>query len=404
MSAQQPAEMPRAGALQGILLLLPITMAVMGLVVLVPVLPQLMQQFRDVPGVEFLVPLMLTLPALCVALLAPVAGTVVDFFGRRRTLIWGLVFYALFGVMPMFLDSLSTIIASRIALGIVEAAIVTASTTLIGDYFHGESRKRWLANQTALASLSSIVLALLGGTLGGMLGWRGPFLAYAVSIVYVVGLALWTWEPQKSEQPAAELSGQGAKFPWRALLPVAILAIFGGTMFFMMQIQVSNVLSDYYNIKSASALGGYSALAGLCVALGTLLYRGVMRFPSALQLLVSFGLLGISYVMMNHSPSVTTFAVWLVVNQLGSGMLLPILVVMAMAALPFEVRGRGTGLFMSGWWLGQPLSTQVVALVRNLNGGDLPASLQFFGVLCLAAAAIAIATHLLGRRPASANL
>jgi MFS family permease len=402
MPAQQPAEMPRAGALQGILLLLPMTMAVMGLVVLVPVLPQLMDHFHAVPGVDFLVPLMLTLPALCVALLAPVAGTVVDFFGRRRTLIWGLVFYAIFGVLPMFLDSLSTIIASRVALGIVEAAIVTASTTLIGDYFHGESRKRWLANQTALASLSSIVLALLGGALGN-LGWRGPFLAYAVSLVYVVGLALWTWEPQKSEQPAAELSVPGARFPWRALLPVAILAIFGGVMFFMMQIQVSNVLSDYYGIKSANALGGYSALAGLCVALGTLLYRGVMRFPSPLQLLVAFGLLGTSYVMMNHSLSVTAFAVWLVVNQLGSGMLLPILVVMAMATLPFEVRGRGTGLFMSGWWLGQPLSTQLAALVRNLNGGDLPATLQFFGVLCLVAAAIALANHLLRRRPSSVH-
>ena len=57
----------QAGALQGVLLLLPMTMAVMGLVVLVPVLPGMMAQFHDVPGVEYLVPLMLTLPALCVA-------------------------------------------------------------------------------------------------------------------------------------------------------------------------------------------------------------------------------------------------------------------------------------------------------------------------------------------------
>ncbi len=397
MTAQQPAATPRAGALQGILLLLPMTMAVMGLVVLVPVLPQLMAHFHAVPGVEFLVPLMLTLPALCVALLAPVAGTVVDFFGRRRTLIGGLVLYAIAGVLPMFLDSLSAIIASRIALGIVESAIVTASTTLIGDYFHGESRKRWLANQTALASLSSIVLALLGGALGN-LGWRAPFIAYSVSLLYVVGLALWTWEPQRSEQPATELGGPGARFPWRTLLPVALLATFGGVMFFLMQVQVSNVLSGYYGISSASALGGYTALAGLCVALGTLLYRGVMGFPSALQLLVSFGLVGASFVMMNHSPSVTAFGAWLVVNQLGCGMLLPIVAVMAMATLPFEMRGRGTGVFMSGWWLGQPLSTQVVALVRNHYSGDLPATLQFFGVLCLAATAIALASLLLRRR------
>jgi MFS family permease len=394
--------MPRAGALQGILLLLPMTMAVMGLVVLVPVLPQLMEHFQAVPGVEYLVPLMLTLPALCVALLAPVAGTVVDFFGRRRTLIVGLVFYAIAGVLPVFLESLSTIIASRIALGIVEAVIVTASTTLIGDYFHGESRKRWLANQTALASLSSLVLALLGGALGN-LGWRGPFLAYALSLVYVVGLWLWTWEPKKTEQPAAELGGPDARFPWRALMPVAVLATFGGVMFFLMQIQVSNVLSGYYGISSATSLGDYTALAGLCVALGTLLYRGVMRVRPALQLLVAFGLLGTSYVMMNHSLSVKVFAIWLVLNQLGCGILLPILAVMAMGTLPFEVRGRGTGVFMTGWWLGQPLSTQLAALVRNHFGGNLLATLQFFGVLCLVAAAIALASNLVSRLPSSSH-
>jgi MFS family permease len=394
---EQAVGTPRAGALQGILLLLPITMAVMGLVVLVPVLPQLMEHFKAVPGVEFLVPLMLTLPALCVALLAPVAGTVVDFFGRRRTLIGALVLYAIAGVMPMFLETLPAIIASRVALGIVEAAIVTASTTLIGDYFHGESRKRWLANQTALASLSSIPLALLGGALGN-LGWRAPFIAYSVSILYVIGLALWTWEPQKSEQPAAELGGPDVRFPWRALVPVALLAVFGGVMFFMMQIQVSNVLSGSYGITSASSLGGFTALAGLCVGLGTLLYRGVMKLASAAQLLVAFGLLGVSYVMMNHSPSVTSFAAWLVVNQLGCGMLLPILAVMAMATLPFEMRGRGTGMFMTGWWLGQPLSTQLVALVSKANNGDLRAALQFFGLLCLAAAAIALAIQFLRPR------
>jgi hypothetical protein len=69
---------------------------------------------------------------------------------------------------------------------------------------------------------------------------------------------------------------------------------------------------------------------------------------------------------------------------------------MAMGRLPFEVRGRGTGLFMSGWWLGQPLSSQVVAFMRNQNGGDLPAALQVLGILCLIAAAVALFSRLRG--------
>ena len=392
----------RAGTLQGVLLLLPITMAVMGLVVLVPVLPGMMAQFHDVPGVEYLVPLMLTLPALCVALLGPLAGFVVDRFGRRTTCILALVAYALVGMLPLILDSLMAIIASRFVLGVMEALIVTSSTTLIGDYFHGREREKWLANQTAVASLASIFLALRGGALGNI-SWRGPFAAYGVSLLFALGLVWGTWEPRRSEQPKDELAGPGAHFPWAAIMPIALLAVFGGVMFFTMQIQVSNVLSESYAIHSPSQLGLYTGLAGLCVAAGTLLYRQfTARLVVPTQLTVAFGLLAVSYLMMNHSPTATSFTAWLVANQLGCGMLLPALAVWAMGTLPFEVRGRGTGLFMTGWWLGQPLSTQAVALLRAQHGGNLPAALQVLGVLCLVAAALALVGRFRRAAPPSA--
>lgn len=380
----------QAGPVQGILLLLPITMAVMGLIVLVPVLPGMMAHFHDVTGVQYLVPLMLTLPALCVALLSPVAGVVVDMFGRRRTCIGALVIYSIVGILPLFLQSLTAIIVSRAVLGAMEALVVIASTTLIGDYFHGRERERWLANQTAVASLASIVLAFLGGALGNI-SWRAPFAAYGVSALFAIALAVFTWEPRPSDEPVEEFAPPGVGFPWRTIAPVSLLAVFGGTMFFTMQIQVSNVLSDDYGIHAPSALGLFSGLAGLSVAGGTLLYR---RFTALLatstQLLVAFGLLGLSYVLMNHAPGVQVFTLWLVVNQIGSGMLLPALVVWTMGRLPFEIRGRGTGLFMSGWWIGQPLSSQAVAFMRGLYHGDLPAALQVLGILCLMAAAIAL--------------
>lgn len=383
-----------AGTLQGIILLLPITMAVMGLIVLVPVLPQMMTQFQDVSGFEYLVPLMLTLPALCVAVLSPFAGLVVDKLGRRRTLIWALIVYAIFGMAPMVLSDLKIIIATRVVVGAMEAAIVTASTTLIGDYFSGKTREKWLANQTAFASLSSVVLSLLGGMLGNF-GWRAPFAAYGISLLYVVGLLLWTWEPQKSEASLNRASdASGGAFPWIASLPVALIAIFGGIMFFTMQIQVSNVLADSYGIRSASDLGLYAAIAGFSVALGTIVYRLLGRLRFAVQIAIAFGLLGLSYVMINHAPQTREFTFWLVTNQLGAGILLPALVVFAMAQLPFERRGRGTGIFMMGWWLGQPLSTQIAAALKVWQGGSLTLALQTLGLVCLAAAALALLSML----------
>jgi MFS family permease len=380
----------QAGNLQGVLLLLPITMAVMGLIVLVPVLPAIFAHYKDVPGVEYLVPLMLTLPALCVALLSPIAGVIVDFFGRRKTLIVSLFVYGIVGILPIFLESLNAIIFSRALLGAAEALIVISSTTLIGDYFHGREREKWLANHTAVASISSILLAFMGGALGSF-GWRAAFSAYGVSVLFAVLLIFWTWEPRKSDEPSEEVAGVGARFPWGKIVPIALLAVFGGTMFFNMQIQVSNMLSDYYSISSPRDLGLFSGLAGFSVAVGTLLYR---RFTARIvvpsQLMIAFALLGISYVMMNHAPNVKMFTAWLIVNQIGSGMLLPPLVVWTMGRLPFEFRGRGTGLFMSGWWFGQPLGSQAVAYMRARNDGNLPATLQLLGILCFIAAAIAL--------------
>ena len=47
-------------------------------------------------------------------------GRPLDRFGRRRTLIWALVLYAIAGVMPMFLDDLGSIIASRVVVGAMD--------------------------------------------------------------------------------------------------------------------------------------------------------------------------------------------------------------------------------------------------------------------------------------------
>eukprot|EP01037_Dinobryon_pediforme_P039922 gene39922-48777_t len=170
-------------------------------------------------------------------------------------------------------------------------------------------------------------------------------------------------------------------------------------MFFTMQIKVSSMLSEYYDIRSPGAIGLYSGLAGLSVAGGTLLYRQfTARLMIPVQLLIAFVLLGVSYVAMNHAPTAQLFTGTLIINQIGSGMLLPALVVWAMGRLPFEVRGRGTGLFMSGWWLGQPLGSQAVAFLRGQNGGNLPATLQMLGILCLIAAAVALAGTVRGSR------
>ena len=166
----------KPGLLQGILLLLPITLAVMGISVLAPVVPLLLEQFKNVPYHEYLVMGgILTMPAIWVLLFSPVAGLMADRFGRRNLLAASMIVYAFVGVAPVFLDDMYAIIVSRVAVGICESIVMTVSTTLISDYFKGRARERWLASQTAVASVSALGIIYLGGHFGAAYGWRGPF-------------------------------------------------------------------------------------------------------------------------------------------------------------------------------------------------------------------------------------
>jgi MFS family permease len=382
----------KAGTLQGVLLLLPVIMAVMGVVVLTPVLPRMQAHFKSVPGAQYLVQIALTAPALSIGLLSPIAGAVVDAVGRRRVLLSALVLYAVVGILPIFLGSLTAIILSRLILGATEAAIMTASTTLIGDYFHGSSRDKWLGYQTALATASSVVLFPIGGALGSI-SWRAPFALYSASLIFMAALVLWTWEPVCTEPSAAkgEARARGERIPWGTLLPMCALGVFGGIMFYTVQIQLSLILSSNYSITSPSRIGLLTALGSIGIPVGAILYRYVAGFPLSALLLSSFLLLGVSFVSMNHAYTYQVAETWVIVNQLGCGLLLPTMVVSVMAKLPFSIRGRGTGLFTGAWFIGQFLSPPAVTSLGTQVHGLLGA-IQLFGVLCLIAAGAALLT------------
>ena len=143
---------------------------ILGAVLIAPVLPQMQAHFADVPGVDALVPMALTIPALSLALLAPFAGVIVDRLGRKRLLVVSTVLYAILGTAPLWLDSLGAIVASRALVGVAEAAIMTCSTTLIGDYYSGRQRDRYLAMQTMCASISATAFFVVGGAEGTVNG------------------------------------------------------------------------------------------------------------------------------------------------------------------------------------------------------------------------------------------
>lgn len=369
----------------GIILILAAVMPVMAIISLVPVLPLLLQEFASVKGYEFLVPIAMTIPALCVALFSPVAGWISDKAGRKSVLFYALLIYAIIGLLPYFLTDLMHIIASRVLLGIAEAAIMTVATALIADYFKGKVRERWVAIQIASVSLSAIVLIAIGGLLGEFLGSRGPFLLYLLALPIALFVRVILFEP-RSIMPINDVSVPS--LPWLRILPLLLTTLFVGVIFYTVIVKLGEILALTSPVTPA-IIGGIGAGANIGVALGSLLFR---RFKGASgPTLISIGLLLAAFGFCGAALSGTLAlsSISVVVACLGFGLLLPTMLTWVLKELPENVRGRGTGLWTGCFFLGQFSAPILVAALQSQMGG-LSNVLMMLAVLSLVGVIIAV--------------
>ncbi len=381
-----------AGTPQGIAILAASVMPIMAIISLVPVLPLLMREFGGVAGSEFLVPMALTIPALCVAIFSPVAGWLSDRLGRKNLLVAALVLYAGFGIIPWFLTDLFQIIGARVALGVVEAIIMTVATALIGDYFEGERREKWIALQIAAGSLAAIALIAIGGGLGEAFGSRGPFLLYVLALPVALAAALGLFEPathSRSEDKAQ--SG----FPLGAVLPLVLTTLGVGVIFYTMIVQLGPILERSGTV-SPGVIGLIGAGTNLGVAAGSLIFNRLRSRAGPHLLLVGLVVAAIGYAGAALSAQLAMISVFAVIACIGSGILLPNMLTWTMRRLPAAMRGRGMGMWTGAFFLGQFVAPLVIAAVVQLTGTLGNALFAYAGAVGIGA----IAASLIARRSA----
>ncbi|MGW0584641.1 MFS transporter, partial [Streptomyces sp. NPDC002920] len=306
---------------------------ILGAVLIAPVLPKMQDHFASTPGAKALVPLALTVPALSLALLAPFAGVIVDRLGRRRLLVVAAVLYAVFGTAPLYLHSLGAIIAVRALVGVTEAAIMTCCTTLIGDYYSGHRRVKYLALQTMCASASATVFFVLGGAIGSA-GWKGPFWVYAVSLLLAPLMAVALPAPTARATAAATPAPGRRPFPWRQLAGICALTFFGAMVFYAVPVEMSYLLDDL-GVENTGVIGLATAIASAATVGGAVTFARLKRSPDPMLPAV-LALCAAGFGMMFLAGNAPLLVIGAVVNCVGTGMLLPALLTSAMSRLAFE--------------------------------------------------------------------
>ncbi len=370
-----------AGPVQAAILLAAACLPVLGAVLLAPGMPAMTRAFAGVPGVDLLVPLVLTAPSLLIGLTAPVAGRFADRVGRTGLLTVSLILYAIVGTAPLYLPSLPAILGSRVLVGLAEAGIMTCCTTLLADYYHGALRQRMLGLQVVVTVVAATVFVAAGGVLVSS-SWRTPFWLYLISVPLAVLSALLLWQPVRQAHTEQHLP----RLPWRTFARPVLTSLAGGMLFYVMVVELSFRL-DALGVTSSSAIGLISALSSVTSAISAFSFGRLAGRGPAVLVPAAFGLLGVAYVGIGLAPSVPVVVGFTLIGGFGSGLMLPALLSWALAGLTYAQRGRGTGFWVAALFTGEFLCPLIVrALGAGLNG--LPGALVAVGVAGLIGAVL----------------
>ena len=368
-----------AGPVQALGLILALNLPLTPLLALAPNLPQLFRHFANVPAVDMWVPMVLTAPSICIAVLAPVAGALVDRYGRRRMLLLAVAVFSVCGLLPLFLERLPAILAAQVGVGIGEALIMPAGNTMLGDYFAGEARQRWLGVQGILGAILATAVVLSGGALGAV-SWRAPFLMNSLGVVVFVWLLLGLWEPTSIKPRATHDVPDESRFPWASLTRVLAVTAPIAVLYFIQAVELGLMFS-HLGAESSVSISVCTTIASIGVIVGGWFYRRQRQVRPAVNLALILSAYGIGLTGLGLSHNYLYALPFAVVAQFGNGLTVPTLVGWSLQTLEFRYRGRGMGLWTTAFFCGQFLSPVLMALLVRARA-DFLGAIVLVGVFC----------------------
>lgn len=355
-------------------LLLCSSLTIMSGATIAPSLPQMAEAYGHLPKADFMAKLVLTIPAIFIAVGAPLAGWVVDRFGRKPLLLISMVLYGLTGTAGFYLQDINHILISRALLGISVSAVMTAATTLIGDYFEGKERSQFMGFQGGIMALGGVVFILMGGFLADI-DWRFPFLIYGLSFAFVPFVFGYIREPQTASHAGADQSIDLRIWRLKYLVVYAI-AFASMVIFYTVPVQLPFYLKSL-SIESNAQTGIAIAIGMVAGATASLNYQRILaRASFKLVYALAFILMAIGYVVISVSFSFVQIVAGLAISGFGVGLTFPNASLWLMSITPEAIRGRIMGGLSGVTFLGQFFSPFLTSPITR-SVGQAP----MFGVL-----------------------
>jgi MFS family permease len=336
-----------------------------------------------------------------------VGGALTDTFGRRRLILFGLVFSALSSLLFGFAADVRTLYVLVVVVGLLSRISIPAQDAMMADILPEAKRPEAFGITRAVGNFSWII----GTALGGLIAARSFLALFLLDAVLslIVAIILYRFLPETKPSPSAAARSKHGEVVMTSVtgyrivlgdLAYMIFTIAGMISLLVYQQQygaLSVYLRDVHNISSQN-YGVLLSVAGLEVVLFQVwVSRTIKKYPPFL--VMTFGTLFfiIGFIMIGYVQSLVLFLLAIIVITIGEMITFPTNKALAANFAPEAMRGRYMAIYDLGWTVPATFGPAAAGLILDNYNPDMLWYLG--GMLCAVSAVIFYALHLrLGRQ------
>lgn len=305
---------------------------------------------------DILTRLILTIPAIFVVILSPIAGMFMDKFGKLKFVFPAMVVWTISGVAGFFLNDIYAILVSRAVFGIATAFIMTGASALLGDYYSRggfNRRENALSWQGFFCAVGGAIFISIAGYVSSY-SWRYPFLVYGLGILITILAYIYLFEPKKFK--FYNHTKIETKTNYWQFFPIYFIGFFIMVIYYISPTQLPYYIEDHLGLDP-KYIGISMSVSALFYGVFSLSYKYLMKFISIKQIyILTLFIVGSSFMLLYfiHSFSAVIFALALLGT--GGGIMLVNNTAYLFSICPANARARAYGILASFIFLGQFLS------------------------------------------------
>ena len=317
-------------------------------------------------------------------------GAIADKFGRRRMVLFGLVFSALSAVAMGLVDNLASFYVLAVIVGLLADMAGPARQAMIADILPEDKRNEGFGMMRVIANLAWII----GPTIGGLIAGRSYFMLFVIDAVVscVVAVLFYFLISETKPEHAAESGGhtEGILKTFigygKVLRDYAFLAFtFAMMLMGMIYQQMYNSLSVYLRDTHGVDPRGYGFLltssAIVVIFFQFWTTRVIKKRPPFIMMAFGTFFYMIGFSMFGYVSAYWLFVLAVVIITVGEMINMPTSQALAANFAPADMRGRYMAVYGLSWGIPAIVGPVLAGLVLdNLN----PNYLWYGGgLLCL---------------------